>query len=101
MTTVQYELYPIIFGKWNKFTNWLYDLLMFHSMKFEIDKNQIKLMKTGFEKDLLSLPYEEVYNMFDFKLINTSELDSINNNKPIYKQPLIKALYYSFKHLGK
>ena len=109
MQKVQYDLYNELFGKWNDFTSWLYDILMYHSMKFIVKYDRMNNISDielidNYGDDLLSMDYKDVYNKFDYKLYIPEDLNilsNIKNNKIIYRYPLIKALYYSYKHIGK
>lgn len=102
----QCDLYVKLFGKWNDFTRWLYDLLMYHSMKFIVKYDRMNNISDielvdSYNDDLLSMDYDKVYNKFDYKLYvpeDVDKLSNIKNNKIIYRYPLIKALYYSYKY---
>lgn len=107
MNRVQYDIYYELFGKWNRFTEWLYDILMYHSMKFYVaydrmhNISDIELID-NYGDNLLEMNYEDVYNKFDYHFYIPSTVNyTVMKNKLIYRYPLIKALYYSYKHLDK
>ena len=52
--------------------------------------------------NLLEMDYKDVYDKFDYHFDMPNDVNyTVMKNKLIYRYPLIKALYYSYKHLGK
>ena len=100
------ESWNEIFGEHNDFTEWLYDVFEENSILLCEEFNRYSIIKRNepFDLDLTDMKYNEAYDYFDY-VYNVPEKLSfkIKDVKypdwPIYKIPLIKALYYSYKHL--
>ena len=106
-----------VFGEKNDFIDWLFKILKCNSyilLEWDIsldielgDKNviQFSIMKNDENSyfDLIDRPYKDAYkyingtfhipNRLSFKIKEVKYPD-----RPIYNVPLIKALYYSYKH---
>lgn len=107
MNQNNYEEYENIFGETNDFTRWLYNVLSYNSYVIVYIKNMneygIINLNNPLDLDLTSCNYKTAYKHLDGVFSMPRKLsfeikDVKYPNKPIYKIPFIKALYYSYKH---
>lgn len=99
-----------IFGERNDFTKWLYDVFEKNSIllveRFNRYNERYYSIIKGFgeeDLDLTNYSYDEAYDYFDYVYNVPEKLsfkikDVKHPDWPIYQVPLIKALYYSYKH---
>lgn len=112
-----------IFGEKNDFIDWLFDILRSNSyilfewkVSVDIEFDELRSSKDRFECnfsimkndennifDLMDRPYKDAYKYLNGSFHIPQRLsfkikDVKHPNRPIYKVPLIKALYYSYKH---
>ena len=102
-----------IFGEHNDFIEWLFNvfgsnsiLLLERFNHYNEARYCVMKLNETLDVDLTDMKYNEAYDYFDYvyevpRKLSFKIKDVKYPDRPIYKVPLIKALYYSYKHMGK